>query len=285
MLLSNGRGFVHGVAVNNNQFHIPELFLTAFKGHESLAKKGIIFLIKAWKNNTEKRFFVYRHTISIHKFIFFNKTRPMENRKKEVAKILLQKECLKLSPENPYTYASGLKGPMYCDNRKILSYPKERTQIVEAFCDQIKFFNLDFQSLCGLATGGIPHGALVADRLEKPFIYARSKPKAYGACNQIEGHYELDDKTILIEDLVNQGTSLEEAVKGIRREKINPVLCLSIVDYQMKKSSERIKKLELNFSALTDFDHILAAALELKLIQPAEEKVLRTWQEDPENWI
>jgi orotate phosphoribosyltransferase len=204
--------------------------------------------------------------------------------KNEIATILLEKDCLKVQPSSPFTYASGLKGPMYCDNRKILAHVSERTKIIDAFVKLIEKLDLKFDSLCGLATAGIPHGALIAERLKKPFIYVRSKPKGHGQQNQVEGHYSLNENTLLIEDLVNQGKSLEEAVLGIREAGLCPVACLSIVDYAMSNAKKRLVKLNLELYSLTDFNSIIDSAKKLKLIQSEEKKTLIAWQQNPESW-
>jgi orotate phosphoribosyltransferase len=202
----------------------------------------------------------------------------------QIATILLEKDCLKVSPKEPFIYASGLKGPMYCDNRKILAHPKERTDIINAFVKLIEKLDLKFDSICGLATAGIPHGALIAERLNKPFIYVRSKPKEHGKGNQVEGHYQKNEKTLLIEDLVNQGKSLEEAVLGIREVGLNPIACLSIVDYEMQNARRRLEELNLKLYSLTDFASIISSAESLNLIESNELKSLIAWQQNPEDW-
>ncbi len=204
--------------------------------------------------------------------------------KKEIALLLLKKNCLKLSPRRPFTYASGLKGPMYCDNRKILAFVKERSQVIDSLVEKINETGLEFDHICGLATAGIPHGALVAERLKKPFIYVRAKAKSHGRQNQVEGFYQKGERTLLIEDLVNQGKSLEEAVIGVRSVELHPIACFAIVDYQMKKSKERLEKLDLPLFALTDFENIINTALELKLISENEKNDLIIWQNCPEDW-
>ena len=201
-----------------------------------------------------------------------------------IAKILLQKDCLRVRPKSPFTYASGLKGPMYCDNRKILAHVEERSQIIDAFIKLIKKLNLEFDSLCGLATAGIPFAALIAERLNKPFIYVRSKPKAHGQRNQVEGYYRPNEKTLIIEDLVNQGKSLEEAVVGIREAGLNAIACLSIVDYKMINAKKRLEELSLSLYSLTDFQNIIESAESLKLIQSDEKATIIAWQQSPEFW-
>ena len=201
-----------------------------------------------------------------------------------IARLLLEKGCLKVSTKEPFTYASGLKGPMYCDNRKILAHVKERGTIINEFVKLIEKLNLNFDSLCGLATAGIPHGALIAAQLNKPFIYVRSKPKEHGQRNQVEGFFQANQKTLLIEDLVNQGKSLEEAVIGIREEGLTAVACLTIVDYEMSQAKERLKTLDLELYSLTDFSHIIQTAEKLNMIENNEKETLIAWQQNPTQW-
>jgi orotate phosphoribosyltransferase len=201
-----------------------------------------------------------------------------------IAHLLVKIECLKLSPSDPFTYASGLKGPLYCDNRKALGYVEERGQIVSAFVDKIKEWGKDFDAVCGLATAGIPHAAFIADVLKKPMIYVRSRPKAHGKGNQVEGHFEAGQKIIMIEDLVNQGKSLGEALEGVRNAGLNPLACFCIVDYQMVAAKELISSNQLDLISLTNFDSILKSSLEQGFISEEEGKLLVDWQRDPANW-
>lgn len=201
-----------------------------------------------------------------------------------IAGLLLEKGCLKVRPKEPFTYASGLKGPMYCDNRKILAHVKERGLIIDEFVKLIEKLNLKFDSICGLATAGIPHGALIAAQLNKPFIYVRSKPKEHGQKNQVEGFFQPNEKTLLIEDLVNQGKSLEEAVIGIREAGLKPVACLTIVDYEMSQAKERLNNLNIDLYSLTDFSHIIQTAEKLNMIENNEKETLIAWQQNPKEW-
>lgn len=201
-----------------------------------------------------------------------------------IANLLVKTECLKLSPSDPFTYASGLKGPLYCDNRKVLGYVEERNQIVNAFVEKIKEWGKEFDAVCGLATAGIPHAAFIADVLEKPMIYVRSKPKAHGKGNQVEGHFEAGQKIVMIEDLVNQGKSLGEALDGVRNAGLNPMACFCIVDYQMAAAKEVISSNQLDLISLTNFDSIVKSSLERGFISEEESRLLVDWQRDPANW-
>lgn len=201
-----------------------------------------------------------------------------------IANLLVKIECLKVSPSEPFTYASGLQGPLYCDNRKALGYVEEREQIVSTFISKIKEWGGDYDAICGLATAGIPHAAFIAQRLEKPMIYVRSKPKGHGKQNQVEGHYRPGQKVILIEDLVNQGKSLGEALEGIRRAELIPAICFCIVDYQMVAAKEVLLKNQLELVSLTNFESIVESSLEQGFITEEEGQLLVDWQRDPGNW-
>lgn len=204
--------------------------------------------------------------------------------KLDIAKALIQKGCVKLSPETPFTYASGLKGPIYCDNRLILGHVGFRDQIIGAFIETIKTHKLDFDLVGGIATAGIPHAAMIADRLEAPMVYVRPKPKEHGKKNQVEGDYKSNQSVILVEDLVNQGSSLADAMMGVRGAGLISTHCLCIVDYQMPEAVRRMKELSMSLYSLTDFDHILEAALELKFIDSSGKKLLMDWHADPKGW-
>lgn len=204
--------------------------------------------------------------------------------KMDIARSLIDKGCVKFSPENPFTYASGLRGPIYCDNRLILSHVDFREKIIQSLLEIIKDFSLKFDLIGGIATAGIPHAAFIADRLKMPMIYIRPKSKGHGKMNQVEGDYKTNQSVILIEDLINQGTSLADALKGIREVNLTSSLCLAIVDYQMVEAQKRLEELKLKLYSLTDFDHLIEAALLLKLIDSKGRKLLKDWHVNPKEW-
>lgn len=204
--------------------------------------------------------------------------------KMNIAKELIQRGCVKLSPERPYTYASGLKGPIYCDNRLVLSQVEFREKIIQGFLDTIKSESLNCDLIGGIATAGIPHAAFIADRLKWPMIYVRPKRKEHGNGNQVEGEYLPNQSVILVEDLVNQGSSLAEAMNGLKMAKLNSLHCLCIVDYQMNEALKKLKELGLILHSLTDFHHLLEAAFELKFIDNNGKKLLMDWHGDPKEW-
>ncbi|OUR96756.1 orotate phosphoribosyltransferase [Halobacteriovorax marinus] len=203
---------------------------------------------------------------------------------REVAKVLLDSLCLQLSPSEPFTYASGLRGPIYCDNRQLLSLPVARKVIIDGFVEALKESGWQFDQLAGLATAGIPHCAFVAHELDLPMIYIRSKAKGHGKQNQVEGKYEPGQKVILIEDLVNQGKSLGEAIEATLAAGLVPVGCLTIVTYEMARAQEVLNKFKIPLISLTNFSTIVDLALEQKNISAEEKDMLISWQADPVSW-
>jgi orotate phosphoribosyltransferase len=202
----------------------------------------------------------------------------------KIAKALIQKNCVKFSAQNPFTYASGLKGPIYCDNRLILSHVDFREMVIEAFLSVIKERNLKFDLIGGIATAGIPHAAFIADRLKMPMVYVRPKAKDHGKKNQVEGDFFKGQSVLLVEDLVNQGSSLSDAMKGVVDCGLVSSLCLAVVDYQMGEANKRLNDLNLKLISLTDFEHLILAGRELNLISENDQKLLLNWHADPKGW-
>lgn len=203
---------------------------------------------------------------------------------KVIAEYLLTLKAVKFSPEKPFQYASGLKGPIYCDNRMLLSHVDKRDQVIAAFLDLIKTKNLNFDIVGGIATAGIPHAAFIADRMKKPMVYVRPKPKGHGKMNQVEGDYKAGQQVLLFEDLVNQGSSLEEAITGTKNANLIVTDCICIVDYEMKESKRRLLDLNLKLHSLTNFSVLVDTALELKLINETGKSELLNWHSDPVAW-
>lgn len=204
--------------------------------------------------------------------------------KMDVARNLIQLGCVKLSPINPFTYASGLKGPIYCDNRLILSHVNFRNKIVQSFIHEIEKNKLGFDLIGGIATAGIPHAAFIADRLNRPMIYIRPKAKEHGKKNQVEGDYLPNQSVIMVEDLVNQGSSLVDSMNGLVEAGLTSTQCLSIVNYQTKVATKRLEELSMSLYSLTDFEHLVKAALELQFVDLVGKKLLIDWHDDPKEW-
>ena len=200
--------------------------------------------------------------------------------KEEIARLLIENNALQFSLGKPFHYASGLSGPLYCDNRRLLSIVDARGQIIRAFAKTIKNSGASFDLVAGLATGGIPYGVLIADYLKKPFIYIRKKVKGYGIKRKVEGLWNKGDQIIVIEDLVNQGTSLVEMASLAREEGMKVNSCFCIVDYQMRKARDCLEKEKYTLYSLTDFQTIIDQALSLKKINNQEYQEIISWQQN-----
>lgn len=204
--------------------------------------------------------------------------------KMDIARNLIKLGSVKFSPLDPFTYASGLKGPIYCDNRLILSHVSFRETVIEGFLSLINSNNLVFDHAGGIATAGIPHAAFVADRMKKPMVYVRPKAKDHGRKNQVEGDYLPGQKVLLFEDLVNAGSSLDDSMKGLKASELLCDTCLCVVDYEMQAAKQRLSDLSMRLLSLTDFTSLTMAAFELKLINAKEVDLLKEWHTDPKKW-
>ncbi len=202
---------------------------------------------------------------------------------REIARKLLQINAIKLSPQKPFTWASGLKSPIYCDNRTILSFPDTRKLIIQAFINKAQDFH-NFNYIGGVATAGIPHGALLADRLDLPFIYVRSKAKAHGRQNVIEGHLAPGARVLMIEDLISTGGSSIKAVEAVREAGAVVVGVLAIFTYGFQKAVRTFQKADCSFYTLSDYNHLLAVAIEENYVSESDRVMLMEWSSDPENW-
>jgi orotate phosphoribosyltransferase len=202
----------------------------------------------------------------------------------DVAEHLLQIKAIKLSPQSPFTWASGIQSPIYCDNRISLSYPKVRKVIKEGFVAHAKAFG-DCNVIAGVATAGIPHGALLADALGLPFIYVRSKPKSHGRQNLIEGELPSNAKVLVIEDLISTGGSCIQAVDALREDGAEVLGVLAIFTYGLSKADENFSKANCKFATLSDYDTLLEKATEIGYIEKEALQTLKDWREDPEHWM
>ncbi len=204
--------------------------------------------------------------------------------KLDIAKNLINLGAVKFSPSNPFTYASGLRGPVYCDNRLVLTHVELRNKIIEAFLSILNHKKMEFDLVGGIATAGIPHASIISDRISRPLIYIRPKPKGHGKMNQVEGDYKPGQTVLLVEDLVNAGSSLVEAHEGLKMAGLSSQSCLCIVDYEMKAAKAKLADLGIDLYSLTDFTSLSLAALELNLVNQAEFELLVDWQSDPQKW-
>ena len=203
---------------------------------------------------------------------------------KAVAEKLLQVNAVKLNPEHPFTWASGWKSPIYCDNRRILSFPFIRDFIKSELCNMVfeKFPAAGL--LAGVATAGIAWGAMVADQLKLPYIYVRPKPKEHGLGNQIEGFYEKEQKTVVVEDLVSTGMSSLQVADVVKKEGMNVLGMVSIFNYGFTISSESFSKAGLEYYSLTNYTSLIELAIEKGIVSANQLEVLLKWREDPSNW-
>jgi orotate phosphoribosyltransferase len=202
----------------------------------------------------------------------------------EVAKQLVQINTIKFQPSNPFTWASGWKAPIYCDNRKILSYPETRGFICSQFVEVIKAKYPNVEVIAGVATGAIAHGVLVAEKLGLPFIYVRSKPKGHGLENLIEGDLKPGQKVVVIEDLVSTGESSLKAAEAISDFGGNVLGMVAIFTYNFPLASENFKKAGLELTALSHYQVLIELALENGDIKKEDVIHLIKWREDPANW-
>lgn len=203
---------------------------------------------------------------------------------KEIAKDLLKIKAVKLSPDKPFTWASGIKSPIYCDNRLTISYPEIRKQIAQGLAAQIKAQFPDVEVIGGVATAGIPHAAWVADELGLPLIYVRSKPKDHGRGKQIEGVLPSHAKTVLIDDLLSTGGSVLKAVKAAQNEGADVIGVGAIFSYQLPAVTVNFAQAGLSFTTLTNYSELLEAAIEENYVAKDQLETLKKWRKAPENW-
>jgi orotate phosphoribosyltransferase len=208
----------------------------------------------------------------------------MENVQIEVTKKLLEINTIKIQPTNPFTWASGWKSPIYCDNRKILSYPKTRAYIRDRFVDVIREKYPETEVIAGVATGAIAIGALVADVLNLPFIYIRSKPKDHGLENLIEGDLNPNQKVVVIEDLVSTGISSLNAAEAVNNYGGVVIGMVAIFTYNFKHAIDNFKKANIELTALSRYQILIDTAVEIGEITSDQVETLMKWREDPSNW-
>lgn len=208
----------------------------------------------------------------------------MKNTEQLVAQSLLQIKAIKLNPANPFTWASGWKSPIYCDNRKTLSYPEVRKLIYESFAERITELYPEAEIIAGVATGAIAHGVLAAEKMGKPFIYVRSAPKSHGLTNQVEGEYHAGAKVVVIEDLVSTGGSSLNAVEALRDAGCEVLGMLAIFTYGFPTAAENFAKAGVRLDTLSDYPTMIALAAEQGYVHPDELDALREWRESPSTW-
>jgi orotate phosphoribosyltransferase len=202
----------------------------------------------------------------------------------QIADNLLKINAIKLSPQNPFTWASGMRSPIYCDNRLSLSYPKVRNLICDAFALKALSFG-SYDIIAGVATAGIPHGMLIANRLDKPFIYVRDKAKGHGRQNQIEGELPEGKKVLLVEDLISTGGSSLKAVEAVRQAGGDVVGVMAIFSYGFEKAKKAFEENNCTFKVLLEYETLINQASKSEYINEAEKSLLAAWNKDPEGWF
>jgi orotate phosphoribosyltransferase len=200
------------------------------------------------------------------------------------AQKLVQVQAVKLSPEQPFTWASGWKSPIYCDNRKVLSHPFVRDYIKSELCNVVFERYPEAEAIAGVATAGIPWGAMVADQLKLPFLYVRPKPKEHGLGNQIEGSYEPNQKIVVIEDLISTGKSSLQVVDVLQAADVCILGMVSIFSYGFPDAALAFERAGVAFSSLTNYTALVQQAKASGLIEDSIEEILLKWRDDPAHW-
>ena len=203
---------------------------------------------------------------------------------KTVAEKLLQARAVRLSVKEPFTWSSGWKSPIYCDNRKVLGFPYIRDFIKSEMCNVIFAQFPAAGMLAGVATAGISWGAMAADQLKLPYIYVRSKPKDHGLGQQIEGHYEKGQPVVVIEDLLSTGNSSLQVVDVLRQAELEVIGVVSIFNYGFPTVETAFGQAGVPYVSLSDYPTLISLALEKKMVTAEEETVLLEWSKDPANW-
>jgi len=201
-----------------------------------------------------------------------------------IAGELLRIQAVKLQPKDPFTWASGWKSPIYCDNRKTLSFPTVRTYIRQRFSELIEKEFGKPDVIAGIATGGIPQGVLVAQELGLPFIYVRSNVKDHGLGNLIEGTYEAGQNVIVVEDLISTGGSSLQGVQALKDAGLKVKGLIAIFSYGFETADEAFEKAECPYVVLSDYDHLIEQAVNLEYIKEDELDQLKKWRELPSTW-
>ncbi len=207
------------------------------------------------------------------------------NIQKQIAQDLLEIQAISLEPNQPFTWASGIKSPIYCDNRITLSYPVVRERITDAFVQLIKEKFKDVDVIAGVATAGIPQAALVAQKMGLPMVYVRSKAKDHGKENLIEGRVEKGQKCIVIEDLISTGGSVLVAVDALKEEGVEVLSVCAIFTYLLPKAMSNFEAHQTRLETLSNYDVLMDVALEKNFIQEEDLELLKKWKKDPASWL
>lgn len=211
--------------------------------------------------------------------MIFNK-----NTAKKTAELLLQINAIKLSPKEPFTWASGWQSPIYCDNRIVLSYPQVRNFVREAMANHITSYYGKPDVIAGVATGAIGIGALVAECMGLPFVYVRPEPKKHGRQNQIEGHIEKGQSVVVVEDLISTGKSSLNAVRALKEAGVDVKGMVAIFSYGFDVASNNFNEENVILHTISNYENLLEQALDTNYISQSEQETLSLWNANPAEW-
>lgn len=203
---------------------------------------------------------------------------------KKLAKSLMDIKAVLLRPQEPFTWASGWHSPIYCDNRRILSHPELRAQVAQWLADKAMELYPEAEVVAGVATGAIAHGVLAADRMQKPFVYVRPKPKDHGTGSQIEGELAPGKKVVVIEDLISTGMSSLAAVKALRDAGAKVLGMVAIFTYGFDLAAQRFEEDKVRLDTLSNYSALVDVASETGYISSAAKSLLHEWRENPSEW-
>lgn len=208
----------------------------------------------------------------------------MDSVEKIIARQLLKIKAVKLDAEHPFTWASGIKSPIYCDNRKMLSYVSERETVSKSFVELINKYFKDVDVIAGVATGAIAYGMMVAEILKKPFVYVRPKPKDHGTNAQIEGDLQKNQKVVVVEDLISTGNSSLSAVSALQKEGAIVLGMVAIFSYNFAAARRAFEYADVELHTLCNYDSLLDEAVAEKYVKKSDLEVLKEWRINPSAW-
>lgn len=208
----------------------------------------------------------------------------MTTEPKRISEELLRIGAVTVSPHEPFTWSSGLKSPIYCDNRLTMSFPSVRSQIIDAFVELIQAHYPETEVIAGTSTAGIPHAAWIAERMGLPMIYIRSEAKAHGKGRRIEGRFDKGAKMVVIEDLISTGQSVIDAVNAVTAEGADVLGVAAIFTYELELGEQAFHDLNIRFETITDYSSLIEAAVRNKLVDETDRARLESWKKSPSNW-
>ena len=201
-----------------------------------------------------------------------------------IASLLMKIEAVTLSPDDPYTWSSGIRSPIYCDNRMLMAFPDERKQVIDAFVQMTEALPYQVDVIAGTATAGIPHAAWLSERMDLPMAYVRGSAKGHGKQNRIEGRINEGDRVLIIEDLISTGGSSIDATEAVRDAGGIVTDIAAIFTYSLPKAQENASRHQLTIHTITDFDTLIASARSEGVLSDQDEVSLKEWKQDPSSW-